>query len=67
MRKGGASSSKIRILGTDRKFAHVPGRPSVQKITLSRHGVDEYRRTGEQALRSRLQSWCLFVQIRQFN
>lgn len=56
IRKGGASSSKMRILGTARKSASVPGRAPIQELTLTRQGVGEYRRTGEETLRSRLNS-----------
>ncbi|KAJ7209890.1 hypothetical protein B0H12DRAFT_1079757 [Mycena haematopus] len=53
--RGSGSSSKIRMLGTERKVPHLRGRPAVEKRTLSRQGIDEYRRNGEHALRSRLQ------------
>ncbi|KAF8162026.1 hypothetical protein K438DRAFT_1985345, partial [Mycena galopus ATCC 62051] len=54
MRKGSASSGRVRMLGSERKVPHVLGRAAVKKVTLSRCAVDEYRRVGEQALRARL-------------
>ncbi|KAJ7238535.1 hypothetical protein B0H12DRAFT_1075290 [Mycena haematopus] len=54
--KGSASSSKLRMLGSERKAAHIPGRAPVRAVTLTRKGVEEYRRDAELALRTRLQN-----------
>jgi hypothetical protein len=54
IRKGGTSSSRLRMLGSERKVAHIPGRAPLKKVTLSRRGVDEYRRRGKEALREHL-------------
>ncbi|KAF7353148.1 hypothetical protein MSAN_01502300 [Mycena sanguinolenta] len=54
MRKGSASSGRMRMLGSERKSPHLPGRAPVKKVTLLRQAVDEYRRSGERALRARL-------------
>lgn len=56
IRKSGATSSRIRVLGTERKAASRPGRAPVTNVILNKHGVDEYRRTAEQSLRSRMQN-----------
>ncbi|KAF8171730.1 hypothetical protein K438DRAFT_1981881 [Mycena galopus ATCC 62051] len=52
--KGSTSSGKLQMLGSERKSVHISGRAPVKKVTLSRQGVDEYRRQGEEALRARL-------------
>jgi hypothetical protein len=56
IRKGGATSGKMRLLGTERKLPTRPGRAPPQIVTLNQRGIQEYRRTGEQTLRSRLQN-----------
>ncbi|KAF8187338.1 hypothetical protein K438DRAFT_1764945 [Mycena galopus ATCC 62051] len=54
MHKGTGSSGRLRMLGTERKAVHIPGRAPVKRVTLSRGGVDKYRRVGELAMRARL-------------
>ncbi|KAJ7259116.1 hypothetical protein B0H12DRAFT_1070048 [Mycena haematopus] len=44
------------MLGSERKAAHIPGRAPVRAVTLTRKGVEEYRRDAELALRTRLQN-----------
>ncbi|KAJ7859641.1 hypothetical protein B0H14DRAFT_2577071 [Mycena olivaceomarginata] len=46
MRKGSGSSGGLRMLGSERKSAHIPGRARIKNVTLSRSGVDDYRRRG---------------------
>ncbi|KAJ7471357.1 hypothetical protein B0H11DRAFT_2237656 [Mycena galericulata] len=50
-----ANSSKLRILGTQRKSASHCGRAPIQEQTLGPRAIAEYRRTGEYELRTRLQ------------
>ncbi|KAJ7860599.1 hypothetical protein B0H14DRAFT_2576570 [Mycena olivaceomarginata] len=52
MRKGSGSFGGLRMLGSERKSAHSPGRARIKNITLSRSGVDNYRRRGEERLRN---------------
>ncbi|KAF8142372.1 hypothetical protein K438DRAFT_1995058 [Mycena galopus ATCC 62051] len=54
IQKGSASSGRLRMLGTERKAAHIPGRAPVKKVILSRRGVDKYHRRGEETLCGRL-------------
>ncbi|KAJ6579039.1 hypothetical protein DFH09DRAFT_1077339 [Mycena vulgaris] len=48
--KGRRKLEKLRVLGIDRKSAHIPGRPILQKVTLTQQGVDDCRRDEERRL-----------------
>ncbi|KAJ7484572.1 hypothetical protein FB451DRAFT_1436491 [Mycena latifolia] len=56
MQRTSASSSKIRILGSQRPSYDRAGPARLEEQILGRQAVDEYRRTGERSLRSRLQN-----------
>ncbi|KAJ7334625.1 hypothetical protein DFH08DRAFT_813699 [Mycena albidolilacea] len=46
----------MRLLGTERKLPTCPDRAPPQNVTFNQRGIQEYHRTGEQTLRSRLQN-----------
>ncbi|KAJ7432685.1 hypothetical protein FB451DRAFT_1196858 [Mycena latifolia] len=58
MQRRSASSSKIRILGSQRPSYNCVGLVRVEEQILRRQVIDDYRRMGKRSLRHRLQSMC---------
>jgi hypothetical protein len=46
---------RLRILGTQLKSTTRPGRAPINKTTLGPKGIEDYRRSEEHSLRTRLQ------------